>query len=125
MSSHETFLHAIKQLELRHSGRLKETEGQREIIRKVCGYVEGQREKVWVCGYVEGQREKVWVCGYVEGQREIIRNVWMCGYVEGQREIIRKVICHYYVCWAPQNRMMLIFNNVCVRGLPVKIKMHY
>ena len=35
MSSHETFLLAIKQLELRHSGRLKETEGQREIIRKV------------------------------------------------------------------------------------------
>ncbi len=35
MASHETFLHAIKQLELRHSGRLKETEGQREIIRKV------------------------------------------------------------------------------------------
>ena len=41
MASHETFLHAIKQLELRHSGRLKETEGQREIIRKVSkGWVE-------------------------------------------------------------------------------------
>ncbi len=35
MDSHETFLLAIKQLENRHSGRLKETEGQREIIRKV------------------------------------------------------------------------------------------
>jgi len=34
-SSHETFLSAIKQLEMRHSGRLKETEGQRDTIRKV------------------------------------------------------------------------------------------
>ena len=34
-SSHETFLSAIKQLELRHSGRLKETEGQRDTLRKV------------------------------------------------------------------------------------------
>ncbi|CAI8045173.1 Dual serine/threonine and tyrosine protein kinase [Geodia barretti] len=33
--SHETFLAAIKQLEMRHSGRLKETEGQRDTIRKV------------------------------------------------------------------------------------------
>lgn len=34
-SSHETFLSAIKQLEMRHSGRLKESEGQRDTIRKV------------------------------------------------------------------------------------------
>lgn len=34
-SSHESFLSAMKQLENRHSGRLKETEGQRETIRKV------------------------------------------------------------------------------------------
>lgn len=34
-ASHETFLSAIKQLEMRHSGRLKETEGQRDTIRKV------------------------------------------------------------------------------------------
>ena len=34
-SSHEAFLSAMKQLENRHSGRLKETEGQRETIRKV------------------------------------------------------------------------------------------
>ena len=34
-ASHETFLAAIKQLEMRHSGRLKETEGQRDTIRKV------------------------------------------------------------------------------------------
>lgn len=34
-ASHETFLAAIKQLEMRHSGRLKETEEQRETIRKV------------------------------------------------------------------------------------------
>ena len=34
-SSHEAFLAAMKQLENRHSGRLKETEGQRETIRKV------------------------------------------------------------------------------------------
>ena len=33
--SHEAFLAAIKQLENRHSGRLKETEGQRDTIRKV------------------------------------------------------------------------------------------
>jgi receptor-interacting serine/threonine-protein kinase 5 len=33
-SSHEAFLSAMKQLENRHSGRLKETEGQRETIRK-------------------------------------------------------------------------------------------
>ena len=36
-SSHETFLAAIKQLEMRHSGRLKESEGQRDTIRKVGG----------------------------------------------------------------------------------------
>lgn len=34
-ASHESFLSAMKQLENRHSGRLKETEGQRETIRKV------------------------------------------------------------------------------------------
>ncbi len=34
-ASHETFLSAIKQLEMRHSGRLKESEGQRDTIRKV------------------------------------------------------------------------------------------
>ena len=34
-TSHETFLSAIKQLEMRHSGRLKESEGQRDTIRKV------------------------------------------------------------------------------------------
>ncbi len=38
-SSHETFLTAIKQLEMRHSGRLKETQDQRNTIRKVCGCV--------------------------------------------------------------------------------------
>ena len=37
-SSHEAFLAAMKQLENRHSGRLKETEGQRETIRKVSQY---------------------------------------------------------------------------------------
>ena len=37
-SSHETFLSAIKQLEMRHSGRLRETEGQRDTIRKVGAY---------------------------------------------------------------------------------------
>ncbi len=35
-ASHDSFLAAMKQLENRHSGRLKETEGQRETIRKVC-----------------------------------------------------------------------------------------
>ncbi len=45
-SSHETFLTAIKQLEMRHSGRLKETQDQRNTIRKVCGCV-----FVWVCVY--------------------------------------------------------------------------
>ena len=34
-ASHDSFLAAMKQLENRHSGRLKETEGQRETIRKV------------------------------------------------------------------------------------------
>ena len=42
-SSHETFLSAIKQLELRHSGRLKETEGQRDTLRKV--------QKLLLCQY--------------------------------------------------------------------------
>jgi len=49
MASHDTFLHAIKQLELRHSGRLKETEGQREIIRKVKGVWLGGRGRGWAC----------------------------------------------------------------------------
>ena len=40
-ASHETFLSAIKQLEMRHSGRLKETEEQRDTIRKV-GREEGR-----------------------------------------------------------------------------------
>ena len=34
-ASHETFLSAIKQLETRHSGRLKSSEEQRATIRKV------------------------------------------------------------------------------------------
>lgn len=59
-ASHEAFLSAMKQLELRISGRLKETEGQRSTIRKVwsgCGFWDGVG--VWVgcvlglcCGFV-------------------------------------------------------------------------
>ena len=54
-ASHEAFLAAMKQLENRHSGRLKETEGQRETIRKVnmklCLLVFVSEYAVCVCSY--------------------------------------------------------------------------
>ena len=61
-ASHEAFLSAMKQLEMRISGRLKETEGQRGTIRKVC----------W-CG--------VWVwCAGVCGCGVLVWCVWVwCG----------------------------------------------
>lgn len=68
MSSHETFLHAIKQLELRHSGRLKETEGQREIIRKV-GVVRGGGASGWW----------VWLGAGAHQYEETIRKVGVNG----------------------------------------------
>lgn len=35
-TAHETFEHALRRLELHHSGRLKQNESQRDTIRKVC-----------------------------------------------------------------------------------------
>ena len=35
-TAHETFEHALRRLELHHSGRMKQNESQRDTIRKVC-----------------------------------------------------------------------------------------
>ena len=37
-AAHETFEHALRRLELHHSGRMKQNESQRDTIRKVCSY---------------------------------------------------------------------------------------